>query len=166
MSLAGRWPSICIVLRLLPSDRDTIARDCRDVPRDCLMEVLIKWLQRCYDTTRYGPPTWRMLVAAVANSVGGDNPGLAREIARNHPGEDIYTYMYLITLHVHVCSGVKQLVLSFCYLSVFLTLSSEKVLNLRNEHNSNIEKDNNTTYAYQTEGGGAVHGFSSAQFSP
>ena len=95
MSLAGRWPSICIVLRLLPSDRDTIARGCRDVPRDCLMEVFIKWLQRCYDTKKYGPPTWRMLVAAVGNSAGGDNPGLAKQIARSHQGEDVPTQLGL-----------------------------------------------------------------------
>ena len=91
VSLAGRWPSISFALRLLPSDKDTIARSCRDIPGDCLREVLSKWLQRCYDTTRHGPPTWQMLVAAVANSAGGDNPGLAREIARSHPGEDMYT---------------------------------------------------------------------------
>ena len=91
MSLAGRWPSICIALRLLPSIRETIARGCRDVPGDCLMEVLIKWLQRGYDTSRHGPPTWQMLVAAVANSAGGDNPCLAKQIAENHQGEDVRT---------------------------------------------------------------------------
>ena len=93
MSLAGRWPSICIALRLLPSNRDTIARGCHDVTEECLMEVLIKWLQRCYDTKRHGPPTWQMLVAAVANSAGGDNPALAKQIAENHQGEDTHTCM-------------------------------------------------------------------------
>ena len=92
-SLAGQWPSISFALRLLPSDKDTIARSCRDIPGDCLREVLSKWLQRCYDTTRHGPPTWRMLVAAVANSAGGDNPGLARGIARSHPGKDAATWL-------------------------------------------------------------------------
>ena len=91
MSLAGRWPSICFALRLLPSDKDTIARSCRDIPGDCLREVLSKWLQRCYDTKRHGPPTWQMLVAAVANSAGGDNPSLAKQIAENHQGEDAPT---------------------------------------------------------------------------
>ena len=99
MSLAGRWPSISFALRLLPSDKDTIARSCRDIPGDCLREVLSKWLQRCYDTKKYGPPTWQMLVAAVANSAGGDNPGLAREIARNHPGEYIHS---LWSFRIHI----------------------------------------------------------------
>ena len=98
MSLAGRWPSISFALRLLPSEKDTIARSCRDIPGDCLREVLSKWLQRCYDTTRHGPPTWHVLVAAVANSAGGDNPGLAREIARNHPGEDVIVHTSVSTV--------------------------------------------------------------------
>ena len=91
MSLAGRWPSISFALRLLPSDKDTIARGCHDIPGDCLREVLSKWLQRCYDTNRHGPPTWQVLVAAVANSAGGDNPGLAKQIAENHQSKDACT---------------------------------------------------------------------------
>ena len=87
-TLAGRWQQICIVLGLLPSDRDTIARHCHDNPKDCLMEVLIKWLQKGGDSTKHGPPTWQMLVAAVAKPVGGDNPRLAEQIARRHQGGD------------------------------------------------------------------------------
>ena len=91
VSLAGRWTNVCFALRLLPSHEDTIAKSCNGIPEDCLRKVLSKWLQRCYDTTRHGPPTWQMLVAAVGNSAGGDNPGLAKEIARSHPGEYMYT---------------------------------------------------------------------------
>ena len=99
MSLAGRWTNVCFALGLLPSHEDTIAKSCNGIPEDCLRKVLSKWLQRCYDTTRHGPPTWRMLVAAVANSAGGDNPGLAREIARNNPGENVHS---LWSFRIHI----------------------------------------------------------------
>jgi len=35
---------------------------------------------------RYGKPTWRKLVEAVENKVGGNNCALAKEIAAKHPG--------------------------------------------------------------------------------
>ena len=34
---------------------------------------------------RFGKPTWKRLVEAVEDCVGGNNPALAQEIARNHP---------------------------------------------------------------------------------
>ena len=35
-------------------------------------------------------PTWRRLVEAVKDDVGGSNPALARTIAGDHPGNHIY----------------------------------------------------------------------------
>ena len=35
---------------------------------------------------RFGKPTWRRLVEAVEDPVGGKNPALAKTIARDHPG--------------------------------------------------------------------------------
>ena len=86
--LAGRWQNMCIRLGLRPSDRDIIGRKFQLDPTDCLMEVLVMWLRKSYDTERYGRPTWRALVAAVANRTGGANPALAKQIAENHQGED------------------------------------------------------------------------------
>ena len=114
MSLAGRWINVCFALRLLPSHEDTIAKSCHGIPEDCLRKVLSKWLQRCYDTTRHGLPTWRMLVAAVANSTGGDNPGLAREIARNHPGE----YVQFMVIQNPYCMAIITGILC-CHQSVW-----------------------------------------------
>ena len=34
---------------------------------------------------RFGDPTWRRLVEAVQDKVGGDNLALAQAIARDHP---------------------------------------------------------------------------------
>ena len=94
-SLAGRWRNMCLALRLLPSDETTIASSCRDNPDECLKAVLIKWLKKCYNTQKHGPPTWQKLVAAVANSTGGDNPALAKQISEKHQGE------HLIMMHLH-----------------------------------------------------------------
>ena len=83
---------MCNGLKLLPSDRDAIAITYPNNPENCLMEVMVKWLQRSYDTERYGPPTWQKLVAAVANRTGGANPALAKQIAESHQGEETYNY--------------------------------------------------------------------------
>ena len=40
---------------------------------------------------RFGEPTWRRLVEAVKDKVGGNNPALAQKIARDHPGMQPYT---------------------------------------------------------------------------
>ena len=50
----------------------------------CLEKTLIHWLRRDYDTTRYGQPSWQMLVAAVADPAGGNNRALAEQIAARH----------------------------------------------------------------------------------
>ena len=34
---------------------------------------------------RFGEPTWRRLVEAVEDSVGGNDSALAQKIARQHP---------------------------------------------------------------------------------
>ena len=36
---------------------------------------------------KFGKPTWKRLVEAVEDDVGGNNCALARTIARDHPGE-------------------------------------------------------------------------------
>ena len=35
---------------------------------------------------KFEKPTWRSLVKAVEQNMGGDNPALAQTIARKHPG--------------------------------------------------------------------------------
>ena len=131
MSLAGRWPSISLALRLLPSDNDTIARGCRDVPRDCLTKVLSKWLQRGYDTSRHGPPTWQMLVAAVANSAGGDNPGLAKQIAENHQGEDACTPFANNYCNIHCTAMVNWDFVLLAVVVVFISVQNKGLLSTK-----------------------------------
>ena len=86
VDLAGRWSSMCLALRLLPSDRGKIEVAHPGNPDECLQAVVVKWLQRGYNYQRFGPPTWRMLVKAVGDPTGGNNIALAEIIAKKHPG--------------------------------------------------------------------------------
>ncbi len=47
-------------------------------------EVVEEWLSENYDTARFGPPTWKMLVKVMANPIGGNNNSLAKKIASEH----------------------------------------------------------------------------------
>ena len=86
VSLAGSWSSMCLALRLRPSDRSKIAAAHPGNPDECLEAVVVKWLQKGYNCQRFGPPTWRMLVEAVDDPAGGNHNALAETIAKNHLG--------------------------------------------------------------------------------
>ena len=86
LDLAGIWRDMCFALGLRPAIADTIFATCYGNPKQCLREVIIKWLRKTYDVDRHGPPTWRTLVKAVSDKAGGNNPALAEEIAKEHTG--------------------------------------------------------------------------------
>ena len=86
VGLSGRWSSICLALRLRPSDRTKIAVAHPGNPDKCLEEVIIKWLQKGYNYQRHGCPTWRTLVKAVGDPAGGNDCALAETIAKEHLG--------------------------------------------------------------------------------
>ena len=50
-----------------------------------LKQVLLLWLGQSYNVSKFGPPTWRMVVEAVDKKTGGNNHELAKQIALNHP---------------------------------------------------------------------------------
>ena len=86
VGLAGNWSNMCLVLGLLPSDQRAIEAAHPRNPHMCLQAVVVKWLQKSYNYQRFGSPTWRMLVEAVGDPVGGNNVTLAETIAKKHPG--------------------------------------------------------------------------------
>ena len=58
----------------------------RDSDADrALNDVLLLWLHQKYNTEKFGPPTWRLLVEAVNKKTGGNDHDLAKQIAANHP---------------------------------------------------------------------------------
>jgi len=85
LDLAAMWRDMCFALGLRPAVAETIFATHVD-PKQCLREVVIRWLRKAYDVDRHGPPTWRTLVKAVSDKAGGDNPALAEEIAKDHKG--------------------------------------------------------------------------------
>ena len=81
-----RWKGLGKALRLRPPVLSRIEADRRD-SESRLEEVLTEWLQQAYNTDRFGPPSWKQLVSAVAHPGGGNNPALAQQIAENHNGK-------------------------------------------------------------------------------
>ena len=49
-----------------------------------LSEMITEWLNRNYSTKKFGEPTWKALVIAVAQRPGGANVACARDIANKH----------------------------------------------------------------------------------
>ena len=91
--LAGRWQDMCFALGL-HQWKDEIAKINPENPRGCLREVIIRWLRKVHSVNHYGPPTWKTLVKAVADEVGGENPALAEQIANKHKGNVLYKANY------------------------------------------------------------------------
>ena len=76
-----RWKHIGLALRLDPNQVKRIKKENSDL-EDCLTEVLTLWLQKNYNTEKFGEPSWEMLVRAVGHRSGGNDPALAGEISR------------------------------------------------------------------------------------
>jgi hypothetical protein len=67
-----------------------------------LAGILLAWLNRHYNTEWHGLPTWRRLVEAVDNPVGGNNHELAKTIASKHTSG---TKVILLCLNYNIGCG-------------------------------------------------------------
>ena len=85
VEVASHWRELGLALKLRPHVLEEIKANEQDV-RSRQTQVLTKWLEQCYNTGRFGPPSWRLLVDAVAHPVGASNPALAQKIADRHNG--------------------------------------------------------------------------------
>ena len=100
--VAHEWKNIGLALRLQPHHvLSTIEKNHTDV-KDRLLNVLTEWLNKAYNTTRFGNPTWQMLVAAVAHPAGGNNPALAQHIASTYNGECVLLHVYSSLVFIHM----------------------------------------------------------------
>ena len=81
------WYELGECLRLRDDDLDEIQRThpYKSDSKKALKKVLLLWLQQKYNVEKFGRPTWKMLVIAVDKKTGGNDHGLAKEIAANHP---------------------------------------------------------------------------------
>ena len=87
LNLAHNWKGVGEALRLHP---DLLSRIQANHPTDvteCLSAVLTEWLKKAYNTSRFGPPSWKLVVAAVANPAGGNDRSLADQIALKYNGK-------------------------------------------------------------------------------
>ena len=83
--VADKWKSVGGALGLPPSVLDKIEADHRHDCSRCLPEMVKEWLN--HNTERFGVPSWKMLVEAVAHRSGGNNNALAQQIAAIHTSQ-------------------------------------------------------------------------------
>ena len=58
---------------------------------------------------RFGKPTWKRLVEAVEDHVGGNNRALAQTMAAEHPGVCVCECVCVcVCVHVHVCMHERE----------------------------------------------------------
>ena len=86
LPVAGSWGRIALGLGLPPRMKSLIAKKHPNNPEDCLLAVVEEWLKGVHNVKKYGHPSWRALLQAVAHPAGGANPALAQSIAAKHSG--------------------------------------------------------------------------------
>ena len=69
-----------------------------------LEDVIRAWLNLHYLVSRHGPPTWRLLIKAVADDSGGANKSLAKMMAKKHPGKSLL-FISIIVLLPYIIVG-------------------------------------------------------------
>ena len=88
----AKWRNLCLILGISADDLSAIRKEQFGDTDACLQDGLTCWLKEGYDIEKHGPPTWRRLVDAVANSAGGDDHTLALDIAKKHESKLMLVY--------------------------------------------------------------------------
>ena len=83
--MSHRWQSLCILLGISQSKVDAIEQTYLGRGYDCLSKGLNEWLQRNYNTDKYGLPSWRTLIEHVDDI----DCALARDLVKKHEGKFI-----------------------------------------------------------------------------
>ena len=81
--ITSRWWHFGLALHLLPQVLDTTKAKDSD-PERCLSVVIAEFLKKNYDYNKFGAPSWKLIIQAVGNKVGGSDRALAEKIAKNH----------------------------------------------------------------------------------
>ena len=81
IKVAVKWYNIVLQLGVDMSILDEIRSAHRGDSNRCLTRTIWEWLKNSSKCT------WRKVVIAVSARVGGDNPALARDIAKECKGE-------------------------------------------------------------------------------
>ena len=94
IDLEGDWAKLLAGFGLSYRKQTTIKAEYSANTRSCLEAVLFAWLSKSYNVEKHGPPSWRTLVKAVADRIGGADVALTLKIAKKYPGK-IYTFHVL-----------------------------------------------------------------------
>ena len=86
---AERYYQLGIELGLPPKELNKIRKGLSLDVDQAFCDMLLVWLRHSYDVQKYGPPTWKRLVEAVASPSGGNNHGHAITIASNHSAGEL-----------------------------------------------------------------------------
>ena len=100
--VTARWKSLGLALRLSPTRLDVIEKENRSLD-ECLTGALTLWLNKNYDTKRFGEPSWELLAKAVGHPAGGNNSALSAEIRQRHEGAYLYVCDYIYSLCILLC---------------------------------------------------------------
>ena len=83
-NVATNWKPIGCLLGIDDDILTSISNDNSESADKCLIDMVTCWLQRNYDTSRHGLPTWEKLVQVIASPSGGNNTTLALTIVQQH----------------------------------------------------------------------------------
>ena len=102
--MAHKWKGIGLALRLSPNLLDKIHHKNYVDIENYLRDVLTEWLKKAYNTARFGDPSWKLLVEAVAHPAGGSDRALADKIAKKYNGQYcVCVLMLLQYIHHLIC---------------------------------------------------------------
>ena len=79
-TLAAKWKQLGGYLGLRIGVMDTIKRDNPNDSSACWSEALQHWIQQDYNTARFGLPSWRTLLEAIAQQ----NRRVFKTLAEKH----------------------------------------------------------------------------------
>ena len=81
--LTAEFHKIGTAFRLKSDTLKSIKQESAD-NMEATIRIVDSWLKLNYNWQRFGKPSWRALVEAVASPIGGGNVALAMKIAKKH----------------------------------------------------------------------------------
>ena len=84
MEVEVKWRDIGLELGITYPQLQKIKTENSNDVTSCLTAMLIDWLNKSYNISRYGEPSWQRLNEAVRQRAGGDNPRVANTILQQH----------------------------------------------------------------------------------
>ena len=85
IEVASKWRLIGVGFGIKSGKLDELEDKNRGDPKKCFLDVLTNWLNRNYNTSKFGEPSWRQVVDVIASPAAGDNVVLATSVAKAHP---------------------------------------------------------------------------------